>query len=498
MARQGTPDPRTPVLIGVGQRTNRVDAGDEAVEPVELMAQAAELAEQDAGVSGALTGIDAVRVMAVFSWRYRDPGALVAERLGATPRDSAYAVVGGNYVQTVINQTAQDILAGSHDLVLLTGAEAWRTRTQVRKSGGSLEWTSQGDDVPAARRIGEDRQLSHEHEVARGVFLPVQTYPIQDIALRHALGLSPSAHEQRIAALWSRFSQVAAQNPHAWIQRAYTPEELVTITADNRMVCYPYPKLLNSNNNVEQGAALLLCSLERADALGVPDDRRVFLHSGADASDHWFLSERWELFESPAIRLAGLGALQAANTRAQDLDHVELYSCFPSAVQIAARELGLDIERQLTVTGGMSFAGGPWNNYAMHGVAAMADVLRGDPGSVGLTSANGGYTTKHAFGVWSTEPPPSGAFVHVHPQAEVDALPHRHVAVDHEGVVTVEAYTVAHDRESGRDKALFALRTPDGGRTWGSSTEQDLMAALEAEDLVGTAGVVDAEGTTKL
>jgi acetyl-CoA C-acetyltransferase len=249
---------------------------------------------------------------------------------------------------------------------------------------------------------------------------------------------------------------------------------------------------------VEQGAALLMCSAERAEALGVPRDRWVFLHSGADASDHWFLSERWELFESPAIRLAGTAALELAATDADALAHVDLYSCFPSAVQIAARELGLDIERQLTVTGGMSFAGGPWNNYAMHGLATMADVLREDPGTMGLTTANGGYTTKHAFGVWSTEPPTAGAFRHAVLQDAVDALPKREVDGSHVGDVTIEAYTVAHDRDGSREKALLALRTPHGARTWGSSTDAALLDALEAEDLVGVVATIDAEGTTAL
>ncbi len=495
MPSAGSPDPRTPVLIGVGQLSNRVDRGEAAVEPVELMARAARLAADDANAPDALRALDAIRVISTLSWRYRDPGALLAQRLEATPSDFAYTVVGGNYVQTVVNQTALDIRDGRADLVLITGGESWRTRTASRKAGGTLDWTVQGDDVAAARMIGEDHPLSHELEIARGVFMPVQMYPLLDISLRHALGLSVEEHRARICSLWSRFSEVAAANPHAWIQRAYSTEELLAADDGNRMVCWPYPKLLNSNNMVEQGAALLLCSAERAEALGVPRDRWVFPHSGGDATDHWFVSERWELHESPAMRLAGGGALELAGVRAEDLDHVDLYSCFPSAVQMAARELGLDIERQLTVTGGMSFAGGPWNNYAMHGIATMADVLRGDPGSTGLTTANGGYTTKHAFGVWSTAPPATGSFRHHDAQSEVDALPRREVAADHEGAVEIEAYTVAHARDGAREKAMLALRTPTGARTWGWSADHALMAALEADDLVGAPVIIGGDGT---
>src|SRR5262249_22302959 len=161
----------------------------------------------------------------------------------------------------------------------------------------------------------------------------------------------------------------------------------------------PYTKLLNSNNMVEQGAGLILCSVEKARALGIPQDRWVFPLAGADAHDHWFMTNRADLCSSPAIRLAGRELFETAGVGADDLAHVDLYSCFPSAVQIAAEELGLGIDRPLTVTGGMSFAGGPWNNYPMHGIATMADRLREDTGAVGLCTANGGYTTKHALGL---------------------------------------------------------------------------------------------------
>src|SRR5690606_39155070 len=250
-----------------------------------------------------------------------------------------------------------------------------------------------------------------------------------------------------------RFSEVAAGNPHAWIQRAYTAEEIRTPTADNRMIGFPYTKLMNSNNAVEQGAGVILCSAERAEALGVPRDRWVFPHSGTDAHDHSFVSNRESLGRSPAMRLAGGRALELAGDGVDDLAHIDLYSCFPSAVEIAAHELGLALDRQLPVTGGLSFAGGPWNNYVMHSIATMADVLREDPGSVGLVSANGGFITKHAFGVYSTEPPADG-FRHADVQDEVDALPARALCEEPDGDGTVEAWTVMHDRDGAPERAI--------------------------------------------
>jgi acetyl-CoA C-acetyltransferase len=478
-------DPRLPVIIGVGQVSQRVDRGEPVLEPVDLMAEGLRRAETDAGVGGVLQGADAIRVICELSWRYRDPGALVADRIGARPRQSACTVMGGNYVQSVINRTALDIQEGRNDLVLLTGGEAWRSRTDARRADADLGWTTQADDVPPCEKIGHDDELVHPTEVARGVFMPVQVYPMFDIALRAELGLSPSAHRRRLAELWSRFSEVAATNPHAWIQRRYTADEIAQAGPDNRMIGFPYTKLMNSNNSVEQGAGLVLCSVERARALGVERDRWVFVHAGADAHDHWFVSHRADLHSSPAIRLAGRAALDLAGAGVDDVAHIDLYSCFPSAVQIAARELGLGLDRQLTVTGGMSFAGGPWNNYVMHGVASMAAVVRDDPGSLGLCTANGGYVTKHAFGVYSTDPPPAGRFRHAEPQAEVDALPRRELTDDHEGPVEIESYTVMHDRDGRPERALVACLTPDGRRTWASSTDSDAMASMIEEEFVG-------------
>ena len=188
------------------------------------------------------------------------------------------------------------------------------------------------------------------------------------------------------------------------------------------MVGLPYTKVMNSNNAVEQSAAVLLCSVEVAERLGVPRDRWVFPLAGADAHEHPYVSHRDTLYTAPAVGIAGRAALAAAGKTIDDVDHVDLYSCFPVAVQVGAAELGLDLDRQLTVTGGLSFAGGPWNNYVMHSIATMVDALRDDPGTTGLVWANGGYLTKHAFGLYSTEPPADG-FRHVHPQDEIDALP---------------------------------------------------------------------------
>ncbi len=491
-------DPRTPVLIGGGQLNQRVDRGDLALEPVDMIVEAARRAAEDAHITGeGLREIDSARVVALFSWRYRDPAALVVERLGAALKETALTAMGGNSPQSLVNTTCLDIQAGRNDLVLLGGAEAWRTRMAARSADNRPAWTEQPDDVAPTRTLGHDETLSAPGEMARGILMPVQVYPLFEQAIRIGAGRSIEDHTVLISELWARFSDVAAMNPNAWIQQAYTAEEIRTPGPENRMVGFPYTKLMNSNNSVEQAAAVLLCSAERAESLGVPRDRWVFPLAGTDAHDHYFVSERHDLRSSPAIGAAGRALFELAGTTPDDVNHVDLYSCFPSAVEIGAAELGFDLDRQLTVTGGLSFAGGPWNNYVMHSIATMAQVLRDDPGSVGLCSANGGYITKHAFGLYSTEPPAAG-FRHAHPQDEVDASPRRELCEEHDGEVTIESWTVMHARDGQPENGIAACLLDDGRRAWGTTQEPAQLKAMLVDELAGHRARLTPDGALSL
>ncbi len=478
-------DPRTPVLIGAGQISHRVDRGEDPLEPADLVVEALRRAAGDSGAGdAAVTGADTVHIVALFSWRYRDPGLLVAQRLGAAPRDTSVSGIGGNSPQSLVNQSCLAIQAGEADLVLIGGAEAWRTRTSARTAGRDLDWTVQGDDVAEARQSTGNVAMSTPGEQARGVVMPVQVYPLFEQAYRLRRGRALDEHLVAVSQLWARFSEVAEGNPHAWIQRRATAEEIRTPSPDNRWVGFPYTKLMNSNLAVEQGAGIILCSAERASALGVPRDRWVFPHSGTDAHDHQFVSNRDDLGSSPAIRIAGRAALDLAGVDIDDVAHLDLYSCFPSAVQIAADELGIDLDRQLTVTGGLSFAGGPWNNYVTHSIATMAGVLRADPGSLGLVTANGGFITKHAFGVYGCEPPVQ-PFRHANPQEAVDALPSRETCDEPDGEITVEAWTVMHDRDGAPETGIVVGLLDDGRRAWGTTQDATTVKAMVAEELGG-------------
>ena len=182
---------------------------------------------------------------------------------------------------------------------------------------------------------------------------------------------------KRVSELWARFSRVAAENPHAWIREPVEAETIRTPSATNRPISFPYTKMMNANMSVDMAAALILCSVEKARLLGVPEAQWVFPVSGVQGYDHFSASVRDNFYSSPAIRFVGERVLELAGASPADLTHVDLYSCFPSAVQVAAAELKLSEERPLTVTGGLTFGGGPLNNYVMHAVARTVSKVDG-------------------------------------------------------------------------------------------------------------------------
>lgn len=484
------------MLVGVGQITERpgeTSALVERAEPVELMARALGAAAADCGGAGAGTRLlaraDSLRVMLPLSWHYVNPGELVAQRLRISPRELAVTTIGGNSPQTTLNATARSIVAGELDVALLTGAECISTRRAARRDPDRpvLAWTTQSLATPLPRQLGTDRAPTTTTERERGLDRPVTVYPLFENALRAAAGEGIESHQVKVSQLWARFSEVASTNPYAWSPRARTPEELRTVGPANRMVAFPYPKMLNANDRVDQGAALVLCSVGAARSAGVPEDRWVFPLAGADANDHWFLSHRLDLHSSPAIRLAGGRALDLAGIGIDDIADIDLYSCFPSAVQIAAHELGLALDdpgRPLTVTGGLTFAGGPGNNYVSHSVATMADRLRADPGAVGLVTGVGWYLTKHTIGLWSAAPP-RRMFRADNVQDDVDALPRRAHVSGFAGDATVETYTVVHDRQGDPHFGIVSVLTGDGARAWGRITDADTLRDLEAEEGCG-------------
>lgn len=509
-------DPRTPVLVGAGQVTNRPEPDVALVdrpEPLELMAAALQAAAHDAAGAPAgaapaaerlLRRADALAVVASFGWRPPNPPLAVARRLGIDPPSCLMlSTTGGNMPQSLLDHFATAIAAGEVEVVLVTGAECLYTRTAVRRQPDhpALHWSTQPPDTELPVLFGTERPPATDLEVARGIQLPIHAYPLMENALRGARGWTIEEHRQRIGSLWSRFSAVAAGNPHAWLPRAFSAEELVTPSEGNRMVAFPYPKLCTANLQVDQGAAYILSSLGAARAAGLPEDGWVFPLSGAEAADHWFLSHRPELHRSPAIRLAGRRALELAGVGMDDISAVDLYSCFPCVVQMAAEALGLPVDdpsRPLTLTGGLTFAGGPGNNYTAHGLAAMVARLR-EAGGIGLVTGLGWYATKHAVGVYAARPREDArGFACADVQEEVDVLPQCRLDAAAEGAVTVETYTVVYDREGAPAHGIAACRTPEGRRAWGRLDRPEDLDELTVSEGIGRAARLDADGGLRL
>jgi acetyl-CoA C-acetyltransferase len=485
-----TLDPRQPVLVGVGQVTHR--EGD-APEPVDLLTEAVRRAATDCSArarghrgGGILDAVGSVRVVNIVSRRYPDPGRLVAERLGMEPPHTVYTTMGGQAPHQLVDRACDDIAAGRFDAVVIGGAESWRTRSRIKRRGEASPWSTQAPDVQPSELFGAPLEMSSADESRLGFTDPLQAYPMFEQALRARHGRSLEQQITSASELWARCSQIARDNEFAAIRTPRSAESIRTPGPDNRMVAFPYTKLMSSNSSVDQAAALIMCSAERADALGVPRDRWVFLHGAGEGEDVHFLTERHDLASSPAIAAAGRAALDLAGVGTDDLAHIDLYSCFPSAVEVAAEALGLPLAgRDLSVTGGLTFAGGPWNEYVVHSLATMAGVLRRDPDAYGLVSANGGFLTKHVVGVWSCRPPVGGSRWRS-VQAELDAqVPRRTGAPHHLGTARLETYSVLHDRDGAPERAWAFALTDDGSRTLGVTDSHDLLTTLEREDVLG-------------
>jgi acetyl-CoA C-acetyltransferase len=491
------PQANLPVIVGVGQYTNRSRDLADAHEPLEMMEIVAHAAEEDAGRRGLLGGIDSLQVVNIIAWPYEDTPALLAERLGTHPDHRIYTTVGGETPQRIINSTAERIGRGESRLALLCGAEVLHSVPRARKAGFKLPWQRRGTP---REMVGDPRNGVNEMESRHGALVPSRIYPLFENALRAHLGLSIEEHRRRLGDLCQRLSAVAAGNPYAWFQEALTAEEITTVSPDNRMICFPYPKRMNAIIAVDQAAAVIMTGSETARELGIPEDRWVYLWGCGDADDKWFVSDRINLHSSPAIRTATSRALAMAGLTMDEIDLFDLYSCFPSAVQLAMGELGLPFEegRPLTVTGGLPYAGGPGNNYVMHSVATAVDRLRRNPGQKALISGLGWFATKHSAGVYSAQRPPQERWQRTDPaegQSRLEAMESPPTVERAEGAASVESYTVVFSREGEPEQGIIIGRLGDGeqrGARFFANTpaDSDLLWSMTRSEFVGTSGRV--------
>ena len=479
----------TPIIVGIAQVEQRTKDVQTAKEPVDLMLDALRAAALDTSNPSILNRVRSIRV-SQGQWRYGNPAKYLGGELGLNGIETGKTVFGGNGVQTTVNLSCLDIQQGKFDVIALTGAECGYSQANARRSGQTLTWRElQGTpDWTIEYGIGVRDSL----ETERGIGGASQMYAVIENAIRHDRGETIDIHQVKVSELWSRFNDVAQRNPNAWIKHNVSAEEIRTEGATNRPIAFPYPKLMNANNNVDQGAALLLCSVNVAKQLGIPRSKWVYPWTGTDGHDTQTLSYRAKFTQAPGLRKVAESALELADLNLNDIDHFDLYSCFPSAVQVAAKEIGLNLEQPLTVTGGLTFGGGPLNNYVMHAIARMVELLRTQTDKIGMVTGNGGILTKHAHGIYSCTPP-SRPFRHRDVQAHVDTSGDRVTEENPADPVRVEGYTVIYDREA-PVRGVAACLTMDGKRTWGYTTDHDLMHEMQTHEFCGRDVRLDNDG----
>lgn len=464
-------DPRTPILVGCGQITDTTSQPSSERSRVAFCADAAKLALDDTGaaIGGHALGheIDAIAVMEFFSdisprfaspyGRSSNPPQSVARRLHAHPRQLLYSHSGGNMPQYLVNRFAEEIASGETELALVCGAELLRSTQNARKAGMAIDWNEEPGGEPT--RIGDNRWGFSEEEARHELRAAIHFYPLLENAIRGGLKRDVASHMTAMGKLFHRLAVVARDNPLATRRAGYSAERLATISDDNRWICFPYPRLMNANAIIDQAAAVLVTSVGKAREWGIPPERWVFLHGCADGTDTWVVSERQKLDTSPAIKGCARIALDMAGKTVADVSAFDLYSCFPSAVEVAMKEIGIaeDDPRPISVTGGLPFFGGPGNNYVTHSIAEMMNVVRAKPGSFGMVTANGNYLTKHSAGLYSTEPT-KGPWRHEDPkkfQAELDARPKQSVNTAPSGTGTIETYCVAYGKDAPERGTIF-------------------------------------------
>ncbi|MFO0691629.1 MAG: hypothetical protein U0900_23230 [Myxococcota bacterium] len=485
-------DDRTPVIVGVGQ----VNGAEGAAEPVDLIEIAARRALADAG--GRTLPVGLVALTKIGTQRYRNAPRRVALRLGYAGAKTLQANHGGHTSQIVLAHAANEIAQGRLEAALLAGGElgsalrTGRLQSDVGSPARDDDRLDAGEPDPDLA-FGDDlgQWIGHPHEMALGIAEPIQMYPLMDTALGAALGRTRDEHLDAVSRLWSGMSHVAAANPYADDRQGHSAEEIREASASNRYVGFPYTKLMNSNQFVDQAAAILVCSVGVARSLGIDPARWVFPWAGAVAHEP-FVSERWHLHESRALAIAARQLEAMIGRPVREAALVDLYACFPFAVQTQARALGLEPDREITLTGGMRFAGGPWNNYATHMMANVVERVRTEPESLAVCSANGGLATRFCVVAYSGRPHPEGFRGLSGPFS--DPGPRRCLETAPRGRGRIEAYVIPHDRRREASHAIAACLLDDGARAWARLEALGDVEVMKASDPIGWSVHFDASG----
>jgi len=470
MSNRPLSEDRIPVIVGVGEIVDRPKEIAEGLEPLALLEQALTRAEADTGAK-LLGEVGSLDVVNFLSWRYRDPEKLLAQRLGINPAQCHYGPVGGESPIRYIHEAAQRIARGECSVAAVCGAEAQSTATKAERAGVSLPWTPFAHNVPEPKR---GAAFQKPLAVKLGVFRPVSVYPFYEAASAAHWGQTPREALTESGMLWSRYSEAASNNPNAWLKRHFAPEEITTPSPDNRLIAWPYTKLMVANPTVNMGAAVLLTSLARARGAGIPKERLIYPIGGASAEEPRDYLVRDQFFESHPQNAVLNAVTDLAGGDGRAFDAIELYSCFPCVPKMARRTLRLGPDVRPTVTGGLTFFGAPLNTYMTHAACAMVRRLRNGAG-LGLLYGQGGFVTKHHALVLSREAPRAVLSQQTSVQAVADTnkRPVPEFVTEASGKGSVESLTVLYGRNGEVEHGVVMLRTANDARTLARVPAQD-------------------------
>ena len=494
-------DPRTPVIVGVGQFTENIDDPSyRGMSAVELATEAAKAALTDTGVKAddVAKAVDVVVGLRQFEISAGMPVPLgksnnyprsVMQRLGAQPARSVIEPVGGQGPQKLVTEFGNAIAAGEADVVMIIGSENGSTLRTFAKRDDKPDYTEHIDGQMEDRGHQIYNYVS-EYTIKHGLTgAPVQ-YGLLDNARRGRLGLSVAEYRQEMAELFAPFSKVAAKNPFSSSPVERSVAEVATVTDDNRMIADPYPRLLVARDQVNQGVAAVMMSVEAARRLGVPEEKWVYLHGHSDMLEQGLL-ERADLGASPATAHAAQEALRVAGIGVDDIATFDLYSCFPFPVFVMCEALGIDGDdpRGLTLTGGLPYFGGPGNSYSLHAIAETVAEMRDKPGKFGFVGANGGTMSKYSVGIYSTLPVDWRSDRSAALNDEVAALPTVSVTEVADGPATIETYSVRYDWPV-RTGVIIGRLDADGSRFMALTEDDDLVGLMSDGDPLGAHIVV--------
>jgi len=464
------PDDRIPVIVGVGEIVDRPNDITAGLEPLRLLEAAIRRAEADSGAR-LIGDIGSLDVVNFLSWRYREPETLLAQRLGITPKHAYNGPVGGMSPIRYLHEAAQRIARGECSVAAVCGAEAQSTATKAERAGIALPWTPFAYDVEEPKR---GAAFQKPMAVKLGVFRPVTVYPFYEAATSAHWGQTPREAMAESGELWSRYSEAASRNPNAWLKRHFAPEEITTPSPDNRLIAWPYTKLMVANPTVNMGAAVILTSLAKARAAGIAEDRLVYPIGGASAEEPRDYLIRDQFCESHPQNAVLKSVMDLVEGSGRAFDAIELYSCFPCVPKMARRTLGLGHDVQATVTGGLTFFGAPLNTYMTHAACAMVRRLRGGA-RLGLLYGQGGFVTKHHALVVSRARPREALKQDASVQAEAisnkRAVPE--FVTEAAGKGKVESFTVLYGRNGEVEHGVVMLRTEQNTRALARVPAQD-------------------------